>query len=246
MVVFQVSSNNYKRLSIFDSNAQQKIKGIYRDLSKYAYFEGLLFHDDGFLTDKEDVSSQALSYYKAQGMIFSDLKTLLAKQNSYQWAKIKTKALIDFTKQLINEVKFYNPNIKTARNIYAQPILNKDSISWFAQDLDSFIKNYDYSAIMAMPFLENASEPKRWLLELIQKLDTKAYQKDKLLIELQAKDWRSGIYLDESILLEQMRLLQQKGYINFGYYPDNFVENKPNLKQIISVISINTFPAGES
>ena len=240
------SLNNYKRLSIFDTDAKNVIAGIYSDLAKHSFFEGILFHDDGLLTDAEDVSESALQFYKKKGLEFIDINTLVSSKNSSKWSEIKAQALIDFTLQLSKIVKEYNPNIKTARNLYAQPILNPHSKSWFAQDLKLFMDNYDYTAVMAMPYMEQANDSLEWLNNLLDVLDGENIAKEKVVLELQSKDWRNNRYINEQVLSRQMKLFLQRGYLNYGYYPDNFVENKPALSEIIPAISINTYPKGSS
>lgn len=237
------SNNNYKRLSVFSEQARKKIHDIYNDLATYSYFVGILYHDDAFLTDFEDVSPAALEYYKQQGLVFGHWSELREESLIQKWTELKTQALIDFTNQLTDVLKVHLPQIKTARNIYAQPILNPESERWFAQDLLTFAQAYDYVAIMAMPFMEKAEDPKEWLLNLTDILDEATEQypiRDKLVFELQAKDWNSKTPIKEDILRQQMEFLQQKGFINFGYYPDDFINNQPALERIKPALSIQS------
>ncbi len=47
------------------------------------------------------------------------------------------------------------PQIKTARNMFALPILEPESEAWFAQNLDDFLAAYDWTVPMAMPLMES-------------------------------------------------------------------------------------------
>ena len=58
----QLSRHVYTRLSPFNPEARQFVGEIYEDLAKNCEFSGLLFHDDGILSDFEDVSQLALEY----------------------------------------------------------------------------------------------------------------------------------------------------------------------------------------
>lgn len=58
----------------------------------------------------------------------------------------------------------------TARNLYAQPVMDPQAEQWYAQSLPKFLANYDYTALMAMPFMESATMPDRWLTELYEKV----------------------------------------------------------------------------
>jgi biofilm PGA synthesis lipoprotein PgaB len=61
------------------------------------------------------------------------------------------------------------PQIKTARNMFALPILQPESEAWFAQNLDDFLAEYDWTVPMAMPLMESvpADESDAWLTRLV-------------------------------------------------------------------------------
>lgn len=58
----------------------------------------------------------------------------------------------------------------TARNLYAQPVMEETAEHWYAQSLPKFLASYDYTALMAMPFMEASATPDRWLTQLYQKV----------------------------------------------------------------------------
>ncbi len=49
------------------------------------------------------------------------------------------------------------PQVKTARNIFALPLLEPESEAWFAQNLDDFLAAYDWTVPMAMPLMESVA-----------------------------------------------------------------------------------------
>jgi len=140
------------------------------------------------------------------------------------------------------------PQIKTARNIYALPILEPKSEAWFAQNLDDFLLAYDWVAPMAMPRMENIhrKEENAWLDRLVDSVAKRPGALNKTVFELQARDWRnkhpSGGPIDSKVLAGWMHRLQLRGARNFGYYPDDFSSNHPELKVIRSVISSAWYP----
>ena len=239
------STNNYKRLSIFDKESQRIIKGIYEDLARYSSITGILFHDDAFLTDFEDVSNQALDYYRSQGLNFNSIEELRSESMIDVWTDVKTQALIDFTDELTELIARHNGSVITARNIYARPILNPEAKRWFSQSLASFVNHYDVTAVMAMPFMEQAKDSSQWLNDLMDKIEQQTGN-DKVVIELQTVDWRNQTPIDTEVLLHHINLLLQRGFIHFAYYPDDFINNHPALKKIISGMSLNTFPQQEA
>ncbi len=234
-----IADNDYQRLSIFKPETLKIMTKLYADLAKHAKFTGILFHDDGILTDDEDVSPEALAYYKEHGLAFDSAGDLL---NNLLWSRLKTKALIEFTNELRQQVYYYLPTIKTARNIYAQVIVNPESEQWFAQNLKEFVKNYDTTAIMAMPYMEQAKNPKKWLTQLADIINQSNLPKAKIIFELQAKNWHNKSKIVTKELIQQFQLLQQKGIMNYGYYPDDFLMNHPNFTEIFPEMSLTDFP----
>lgn len=118
-----------------------------------------MFHDDAFLTDFEDASPEALAAYRAAGLPGSIEQIRNNPQAFERWTRLKSKMLIDFTKQLTQSVRnIRGPQVQTARNIYAMPVLEPESEARFAQNLNDFLNTYDWTAPMAMPFMEQIGQ----------------------------------------------------------------------------------------
>ncbi len=236
-------NSGYPRLTPFDAQARRLIAGLYEDLAKHAIFEGILFHDDAVLTDYEDASPWALDYYSREWGLPASISQIRSNPGSMaKWTANKTRFLTDFSLELAQVIRRYQPQAKTARNIYAEVVLNPNAQEWFAQSLPDFLRSYDYTAVMAMPFMENAKQPLPWLAGLVQEIAKQPQGLQKAVFELQAMDWRSSTPVDSRVLLEQMRLLQTQGARNFGYYPDDFLNNSPDLEVIKPAFSLQDFP----
>jgi biofilm PGA synthesis lipoprotein PgaB len=82
---------------------------------------------------------------------------------------------------------------------------------------------------MAMPYMENAKNPMQWLNNLVDVTQTIPLAKQKLLYELQAKDWRTNKAIPTQELSSWMRMMRIKGVHNFGYYPDDQFTNTPDI-----------------
>lgn len=239
----QLPDNTYKRLSFFNPEVRKIIGEIYEDIGKYANFEGVLFHDDALLTENEDANPFAETYAKQHQL--PEAKQLYQNpEQRMRWAQLKTDALIDFTDYLANKVRVYRPEIKTARNIYALPIINPESEEWFAQSFEKFLHRYDYTAIMAMPYMEKAENPQQWLEQLIDKVGSYPMGFKKSVFELQSVNWDTQEKIPDNVMEQQMRLLMRKGAIQFGYYPDDFLQDSPGLKMLKRTLSLNKSPYG--
>ncbi len=243
-----VSEESYHRLSPFHPQVREVVGDIYEDLARQANFAGLLFHDDAYLNDFEENTPWALRHYRDEWGLPASITQI--RQNAalmQKWTNHKTQALIEFTHYLRDRVRKYRPDIKTARNIYARLIMEPESETWFAQSFPAFIDNYDYTAVMAMPFMEGASDADEWLTTLVSRSRAAVRSGDlsKVVFELQSVDWRNQTQVESVDLARHMRLLQKQGVINFGYYPDNFIDNHPALNVIYPEFSLSTYPYAE-
>lgn len=238
----------YPRLSPFDDRARQIIRELYEDLARHAIFQGLLFHDDATFSDYEDSSPAALGYYAKQWHLPGDVAAIRRDPALFKrWTSLKTHHLTDFSLELAAVVRREQPNLRTGRNLYARVALEPESEAWFAQSLPDFLASYDYTAIMAMPFMEGASEPLPWLKQLVETVTAQPRGLEKSVFELQAVDWRDGNQpIDSALLAEEMRLLQVRGAVNFGYYPDDFLQDQPRFDVIRPNFSLRTFPHQEA
>ncbi|THC30028.1 poly-beta-1,6-N-acetyl-D-glucosamine N-deacetylase PgaB [Enterobacter sp. AD2-3] len=211
----------YIRLSPGDPQVRQQVTDIYEDLARHASFNGILFHDDAVLTDVDD-GAQSTTRQKSQ-------------------------TLIGFTHALSLAVKHIRgPQIKTARNMFALPILQPESEAWFAQNLDDFLAEYDWTVPMAMPLMESisADESDAWLTRLVKAVATRPGALDKTIFELQSRDWdkKPQRAVSDSQLAQWMRVLQLNGVKNYGYYPDDFINNQPDISRIRPVFSSYWYP----
>jgi biofilm PGA synthesis lipoprotein PgaB len=241
----------YRRLSPFNEKARIIINEIYADLGKYSKFQGLLFHDDAYFTDFEDFSDDAMDWYASHHIDASPEDILNNPELGYQLSEIKTDFLIDFTLELAETVRQYQPTILTARNMYARPVINPESELWFAHDLEKFISAYDMTAIMAMPYMEKAEDPALWLAQLLELVSEReaslkeisgSAELGDVLFELQSLNWDKGEYINSDILHSQISYLLENGVNNIGYYPDDFLQNQPDISKIKSIFSLQTFP----
>lgn len=236
------SASGYRRLSPFSAEAGETIAEIYDDLARHARFDGLLFHDDAMLSDFEDISEPALEAYVEWGLPPS-VDAIRGDPELFQrWTARKTDILVAFTRKLADVVRRYQGAIKTARNLYAQPVLRPEAQAWFAQSLPAFLDAYDYTALMAMPYMEGAPIPDAWLRQLVRKVGERPQALTKTIFELQSTDWRTGRPVPTSTIAGQMESLQRLGAVNFGYYPDDFLQDHPRFREVKRAISLQSFP----
>lgn len=237
------TDRHYRRLSPFYPEVRRLIGDIYVDLAKYDDFDGILFHDDAYFTGEEDDSPAALAHYQeAWGLPATIGEIHRSAADATAWSRHKTQFLLDFTDELTARVREYRPDIKTARNIYAAVIMDPRAEAWFAQSLPAFLEHYDYAAVMAMPQLEGASQPRQWLTTLANRVIATPGATPRTVFELQAEDWSKKMPLHSVDIAANMALLRRRGITNFGYYPDDFATGHPAIRVIEPQFSLRANP----
>ena len=239
-----ITTSWYRRLSPFDERSLAIVRSIYRDLSAYVKFDGILFQDDAYLTDEEDFHPSALNEFKEKYGKDLSAHNLEDDDVRHQWIHMKTEKIDRFIQELQNIVKRYRPIAKFARNIYSEAVLNPSSQEWFSQDFEEYLNNYDYTAIMAYPQMEGVNGMRRtrkWFGRLIDRVNEYNAGK-KVIFKIQSYDWSKNIWIEEDILIKELRFLLSSGVKHVGYYPDNVYENRPSVEEIVPIISAREYP----
>ncbi len=254
VVTLQVDQNHlnmgYPRLSPFSSKARKIIREIYEDLAKSAVIDGILFHDDVTLSDYEDDSVMARAQYKNWGLKSTVEEIRSDRSEFLQWTKLKTVYLDDFALELAQVVRNYRPDLKTARNLYAQVALNSNAQEWYSQSLSDSIKKYDYTAIMAMPYMEQANDAGAFYNQILTNVKQQECGLERTVFELQTVNWRKN---NEPISPQELSLTIQHLY-DFGvnhiaYYPDDLFNNNPDadlMKRAFSKKPTRMYPFNPS
>lgn len=229
------------RLSPFDPTVRKVISEIYEDLAVSSSFDGILFHDDAILGETEDASPAALAVYESWGLPGNIRQIKQSPELARRWSEAKTEYLIDFTEELVKTVEAYQRghDMLVARNLFTRPVLQPESEAWYAQNLRSFLKAYDYVALMAMPRMENVDRPDEWMTRLVHTV-ADAGGLSRTIFELQALDWRDMQPVPSEELLNQMKHLRRLGAIHYGYYPEDFVGNHPNAELLREAMSLQS------
>ncbi len=159
-----------------------------------------------------------------------------------KWARYKTEALIDFTGGLKQAVRKYRPDALFARDLYAKVLEDPESELWFAQDYELFLMNYDRVVVMAYPQMEKVRHPSDWLIDLVGRSKDFSGGIEKTVFKVQAYDWRKEVWINDRVLLEELRDVLSSGGRHIAYYPDNFRKDRPALNVIELEMSTRDFP----
>jgi poly-beta-1,6-N-acetyl-D-glucosamine N-deacetylase len=244
----EIDPQGYRRISPFDARGRRIIGEIYEDLARAAPIGGVLYHDDAVLSDFEDASAPALAAYRAAGLPTTIAALRADPAIMSRWTRFKTAALTGFTNELTAIVRRERPRARTARNLFAMPLLDPGSEAWFGQNFDDALAAYDHVAVMAMPMMENvpAAETEAWLGRVVAQAARRPEGLARTIFELQATDWRRkvdepGRRIPDELLVRKLRELVRAGALSFGYYPDDFAKGHPDVAQLGAVMSLRWF-----
>ena len=231
------------RLSPYRPEARALIRDIYEDLAVHANFSGLHFHDDGRMNQFEDANPDAIEAYRAAlGADFNMMDAANDPELARRWAEFKTRTLTDLTLEVTEVTRRWRPDVKTSRNLFASALLDDDAILYLAQDFNNFLIDYDLVTVMAMPGLEGVDDADAFYRSLIEVVHSRADGPERTVFQLQAYDWRRQEPIPADELRDTMRFLQSQGIRNLAYYPDDFIQGKPELEILKQGISLAEFP----
>ncbi len=221
-------SMGYPRLSPFSARARRTIRDIFEDLARNTPLDGILFHDDITLSDYEDDSRFARKTYQEWGLPSNVADIRKNDDLMARWTLLKINFLDNFADSIAASVNEEQPGLRVARNMYAQVVLNPHSETWYAQSLPNSLHNYDYTAIEAFPYMEQASDPIAFYHDLVERVKAFPDGLQKTVFELQTVDWRTGKQVPDQELADTIRRLRSWGVQNIAYYPDDLYNNHPD------------------
>ena len=202
------------------------------------------------LGDFEDAGPAALAAYQKAGLPGSIAALRADPETMQRWTRYKSRHLVDFTAALAERARAVRgPRIKTARNLYAEPLLNPASEAWFAQNPDDFLDAYDWTAPMAMPYMEKCRRARNWPGWTASSTRWPGAGRTRWTGPCSSCRPSTGAPapageptpVDTATLAGWMQRLQ-RGARSFGYYPDDFSQDQPRLQGIRPAISEAWFP----
>lgn len=227
-----VEESWYHRVSPFCEDNVKKLEIIYRDLSKYTLCDGILFQDDMYMTDWEDASEWGKAAYKKEfGKEYEPPKDGgETGETITPWALFKTKTLTNLALRLASAFKEYVPRAIVMRDIYSTIMLEPGSQEWFCQNFDDCIEHFDYTVIMAYPYMDH-EEPVSFLTNLCNYVKERGdIANEKSIMKIQTIDWDYDCSLGQEIFQWQIKLIRDQGIKHIGYYPHTECQWEPNTE----------------
>jgi biofilm PGA synthesis lipoprotein PgaB len=233
------SRSTYPRLSPFLPESLERVGGLYAALAKnQPDIQGVLIHDDATLGVDEDATVLG-SEARWPGTSKPMDGTMLSPRE-------KTEALIAFGEAVTDRMRPYlnlNRRFECVRNLYARVVLDPAAEARFAQALGPFLATYHWVVLMAMPYLDGTEEdPGAWLDRLVHTVARTPGALEKVVFELQTRDWRTGTWIPGSTLERWMKRIVELGGASLAYYPDDFLGNHPPFTAAFVGMSLRQDP----
>jgi biofilm PGA synthesis lipoprotein PgaB len=220
-------------LNIFDEHVFLDITGLFKELARYN-LDGILIQDDLVLKYDESASIEALHrFYVDTGI---DLRvTDMDKGVADKFAAWKIKQLKYFLSRIVWDVKYLNPDLKIALNIYYEtPLYIDNAKNWYAQSLKDFKDTgVDYFTFMAyhkqieeeknIEFYDAVSLINSGLKYLIDNIE----HDSRVIAKFQIKSFQEKIYIDKLEFEQLCDVVTVYNKIGVIVLP---VENRTDLK----------------
>jgi biofilm PGA synthesis lipoprotein PgaB len=95
---------------------------------------------------------------------------------------------------------------------------------------------------MAYPQMEEVKKSSKWLKNLVSIAGASPQGLEKTVFKIQTYNWRKEAWIDDGILLQELRDILSSGGKHLAYYPDNVFEDEPALDKIKLEMSTRTYP----
>lgn len=210
----------YHRLSPFAVTDLQKVNHLFYGLAANTQIDGVLLQDDLYLNQDEDVSQPAQEAYRKQ--FGQDLLTAdRDKKKQPAITRWKVEALDKAADNALAAFKEVRPHAIVMRDIYAGALLYPGAEAWLGQSYADYLRKYDYTVVMAYPFMDKEEKPYEYLQKVAQAVKA-ANGTDKTVVKIQSFDWDENKWIGADVFARQLKTLQQAGMKNLGYYPMGF------------------------
>ena len=187
------------KLDLFNPDAEALIVALFTGLAEKPV-QGILIQDDLTLRRHEGFSNWGKAYFtRATGLPADELRMAQAGTiHAQAWERCKCQRVTEILNKIVSTCKAINPNLRIGMNIhYELPLEPRQARSWYAHDLEALAAGgLDHFYLMAY-HRQIKSE-----LDLTEAAN-RAYFAEmtavalehfgpRLVVKLQARDWRSG------------------------------------------------------
>ncbi len=201
----------FQRLSPFSIKAADAMARIYSDLAAHVQFDGLLFENDGYLTDAEDYSPDAQSVYWWDLGLKERNSLRVEDADKSAWADIKTRQIDEFITNLRNAVSKYRLDASFERGLFARALSTPNSQTWLAQNYASALEKYDRVVISVTPETYGVEETREWLKSLVKSAQTYPRALNKTIFQIENYSLEQDLEIQTGEWMDRSEFLRQEG-----------------------------------
>lgn len=220
------------RLSPFNTNSISLITQIYSDLASNVPLNGIVFGDDAYLTDTEDLNQDALNVYSNKlginKFVFSELDPV--QRNAL--ADLRSEQIDLLCKTIMISVKEKQPQMQFIRTLYATAVNHPPSEEWLAQNYKTALQIYNRVLVLADPELENARSRGSWIRNLCASVVAEPSGAERTIFALPNYSNVQRGWISARQQAKLVRVLSKAGLNSFVLGPDDYIANRPRLKKI--------------
>lgn len=207
----------YRRGSPFSNLTLHELKKVYSALGRVSPdLDGVMFHDDAFLSNWEDFSAYgravAKRYHALDNTLSDWLRNQEGDEKNIAWQKSKVHMIDTLLTRLFEtfessyedefpeeyEERMENENyLIQARDLYAAAI-DKTALHhgpWYGQDIELWLEHCDQIVVMAYPDgSENTSNRRacEWLAQLVDKAQDRDLDMSKIVFKIDSCGWETA------------------------------------------------------
>jgi biofilm PGA synthesis lipoprotein PgaB len=199
----------------------EKIKNIYEDAAKNApLVDGIVF-DDTPARLRETVASHHIH------------------QNGHA---AEDQSLVSMTRDLAKAFRVHQPNALTVRKVSEMLETGPRNNDEWREEFTRLTKHYDFVMVSTMVD-DRAINDECCLDDIIDRIADIPDTLQRTIFELSTVTRASHESVPSRQLANKLRMWQQNGARNFGYFPDDALKNYPSLAVLKPVLSLKTNPS---
>lgn len=221
-----------KRLSPFNTNGLAMMIRLYDDLAASVPLDGVVFGDDAYLTDAEDLNPAAVERYKETLGVETFPPEALRGDHRALLADIKAEQLNRWCAALMETVGAHRPNALFSRTLYAPAIRHPPSKLWLAQDFGQALLQYDMVLALADPEMEDLNWGNAWLLDLARCVVQIPSAAERTVFCLSSYSQKRGRWRPERTLAGTAHGLIAAGVIHLALGPDDILATPSRSRMV--------------
>lgn len=233
-------------MSIFNPEASEKVRQLFRDLASYD-IDGILFQDDFILRYREGASDYARAAYDLDTGISLTSEMLFGCSGGnaetkvpggcpdvfIPWAQWKNDKMMEFYQSLKIETLKINPDLVFAGNVYYEtPLEAEKGMSWYAQSIDSMLSfGFDYLAVMgyhdqiAGELKLHRSDALKMVERIADNLTKRVEPATRILMKVQRVSFAKNGYMGSEQIDDLCEMFDRYGHISKVIVPVNKTED---------------------